>query len=249
MLLKDRVALVTGASRGIGAAIAKQLAKEGAAVGVNYFSSPDAAREVVQRIEKAGGRATAVRGDTRNNGEVEAMVAEVERTLGPIDILVVNASMSFPMVPFLDFKWADFEAKLIGEIGSAFHACRAVVPGMVERGHGAVIAISSTLSRHPGPGFSAHTTAKSGLDGFMKSLALELGPQGVRVNVIAPGLTETDATAHLPAEMKAGIAQQIPLGRCAVPDDIATMVTFLASDNAAYLTGAYIPACGGLLML
>lgn len=248
MLLKDRVALVTGASRGIGAAISRKFAEEGAAVGVNYFQSQTAALEVVQQIEAAGGRAAAVQADSRNRDQVEAMVSAVEEALGAIDILVVNASMTFPTKPFLNYEWGDFEAKLVGEIASAYHVCRAVVPSMVKRGGGSVIAVSSTLSRVPGPGFVAHATAKSALDSFVKSLALELGPVGVRVNTVAPGLTETDATAHIPAEMKDAIAKHTPLGRCAQPEDIAGVATFLASDLSQYLTGAYIPASGGTLM-
>ena len=119
----------------------------------------------------------------------------------------------------------------------------------VERRRGSIVAISSTLSRQPAPGYGAHTTAKSGLDGFVKSLALELAPQGIRVNVVAPGLTETDATAHIPGEVKAMMAEHIPMRRCSVPDDIARVVAFLASDLSGYLTGAYLPASGGHLML
>ena len=248
MLLKDRVALVTGASRGIGAAISKKFGEEGAAVGVNYFQSQAAADEVVQQIEAAGGRAAAIQADSRDRDQVEAMAGTVEEALGPVDILVVNASMTFPTTSFLNYEWADFEAKLVGEIASAFHICRAVVPSMAKRGGGSIIAVSSTLSRVPGHGFVAHATAKSALDSFVKSLALELGPLGVRVNTVAPGLTETDATANIPAEIKAAIEQHTPLGRCAQPDDIAGVAAFLASDLSKYITGGYIPACGGNLM-
>jgi 3-oxoacyl-[acyl-carrier protein] reductase len=249
MLLENRTAFVTGASRGIGAAIARKLASHGATVGVNYLQNREAAEAVVAQIEAGGGRAVAVQGDTRNPEQTDALVREVTSALGPIDTLVVNAAMSFPTVSFMDFAWEDFEAKLVGEISSAFNACRAVVPGMIDQGKGSIIGISSALSRQPSPGYIAHATAKSGLDAFMKSLALELGPNCIRVNVVAPGLTETDATAHIPAEIKAGMAQHIPLCRCGQPDDIAGVVALLASDEACYVTGSYIFASGGMQML
>ncbi len=249
MHLENSVALVTGASRGIGAAVSRTLAGHGAAVGVNYLNSQAAAEAVVADIIGTGGRAIAVQGDSRDPDDMNAAVRAVEDALGSIDTLVINAAMSFPTKPFLEIDWADFRAKLTGEIASAFHVCRAVVPGMVERRRGSIVAISSTLSRQPAPGYGAHTTAKSGLDGFVKSLALELAPQGIRVNVVAPGLTETDATAHIPGEVKAMMAEHIPMRRCSVPDDIARVVAFLASDMSDYLTGAYLPASGGHLML
>jgi len=249
MLLSGRIALVTGASRGIGAATAKRLAQHGAAVAVNYATSEQAAWEVVAQILAEGGRAVAIQADTREPDQVEAMVRQAEAALGPVDTLVLNANMSFPMAPFLDCPWDGFRAKLLGELGSAFHPCKALAPGMVQRGKGCIIAVSSGLSRQPGVGFCAHTTAKSGLEGFMKALALELGPHGIRVNVVAPGLTETDATAFIPQGAKAAAAGQLPLRRIGQPGDVAGIIALLAADEAAYLTGAYLPAGGGGLML
>ncbi len=245
MLMQDRIVLVTGASRGIGAATAKLLAEHGAAVAVNYNSSEEAAAHVVASIESAGGRAIAVRADARDREQVEAMVGEVTASLGPIDTLVANASIQFPMTPFTEYPWEAFEAKLVGELKAAFFPCRAVIPGMIERGSGCIIAISSGLSRHPGPGFCAHSTAKSGLDGFAKSLALELGPHGIRVNVVAPGLTITDATAHLPEPHKRAMAERTPLRRNGLPEDVAGAVLGLASNLAGFVTGAYLPVSGG----
>jgi 3-oxoacyl-[acyl-carrier protein] reductase len=247
-MLKNRVVLVSGASRGIGAATAKLLATNGAAVAVNYHASEDAARAVVDDILRAGGRAIAVRADVRDAAEVRGLVDAVTRKLGPVDTLVVNASISFPVKPFADYRWEEFQAKVDGEMRAAFFPCQAVIPGMIERKAGCIIAISSTLSRRSGPGFSAHSAAKSALDGLMRSLALELGPHGVRVNVVAPGLTETDATAHQPEAMKQAVARVTPLGRIGQPGDVAGLVLFVASDHARFLTGAYLPACGGAVM-
>jgi 3-oxoacyl-[acyl-carrier protein] reductase len=249
MHLEGKVALVTGASRGIGAATARLLAAHGAAVGVNCFQSEDAARAVVADIDKAGGRAIAVRADARDQAQVEAMVKVVAAAYGPVDILVVNASMTFPMAPFLQYPWEAFEAKLVGELKSAFFPCRAVVPAMVERRSGSIILVSSGLSRHPGWGFCAHSTAKSGLDGFAKSLALELGPYGIRVNVVAPGLTLTDATSRVPQEQKDAMAKQTPLGRNALAEDVAGAVLMLVGDDARFVTGAYLPVSGGIQMI
>ena len=249
MLLQGRTILITGASRGIGAATARRMAEHGAAVAVNYAQNEAAALAVVAAITGAGGRAVAIRADVRDPAQAEELVRQAEIRLGPIDTLVLNANMSFPMAPFTELPWAGFEQKLLGELASAFHPCRAAVPGMIRSKRGCIIAVSSGLSRQPGPGFSAHTTAKSGLDGFMKSLALDLGPHGIRVNVVAPGLTETDATAFYPQEAKAAAGRQLPLGRIGQPGDVAGIITLVASDEAGYLTGQYLSAGGGGMML
>ncbi len=248
MLMKGKVVLVTGASRGIGAATAALLGRRGAAVAVNYFRSETAAAAVVDGIRKAGGTAAAFRADVRDAAQVEAMARDVTGALGPVDTLVLNASIDFPIVPFLEYAWADFEAKLTGELKAAFFCCKAFVPAMIKAGRGCIVGISSGLSRHPGNGFCAHSTAKSGLDAFMKSLALELGPKGIRVNVVAPGLTDTDATAFQSPKEKAAVAGMTPMKRIALPEDVAGAVLCVASDEARFVSGAYIPVSGGIQM-
>ncbi len=244
MELKGKVALVTGESRGIGAATVKLLAARGASVGVNYFQSEKAAQDVVAAIGAAGGRALAIKADVREREQVDDMAKEAEKSFGPLNVLVINASIGFPVKPFLEYPWDAFEAKLLGEMKAAFNCCKAVVPGMVARKSGSVIAISSGLSRHPGQGFCAHSSAKSALDAFIKSIALELGQSGVRANVVAPGLTLTDATSFLPAEAKEASARATPLKRNGLPEDIAGAVLFLASDASRFVTGQYIPVSG-----
>ena len=243
MSLKGQVALVTGASRGIGAAIAQALAAQGAAVAVNYFGSEAAAQAVVAAIRAAGGRALAVQADARDQGQVEAMAERVKAEFGPIGILVLNAAIDFPMKGFLDYPFEAFEAKLRGELGAAFHGCRAVVPQMLERQGGAIIAITSGLARNPGSGFCAHSAAKAGLEGFVRALACELGPLGIRVNSVAPGLTLTDATAGLPERHKEGAAAHTPLRRNGLAEDVAEAVVGLL--QAGFVTGATLPVNGG----
>jgi len=248
MLMKGKVALVTGASRGIGAATARILARHGAAVALNYFQSGESARKVVSEIGDEGGTAIAIKADVRELDQVEAMARKVAAKLGPIDTLVLNASISFTVAPFLKYKWEDFQEKLLGEMKAAFFCCQAVVPSMVQRRKGCIIGISSGLSRVVGEGFCAHSTAKSGLDAFMKSLALELGPKGIRVNVVAPGLTDTDATSFLSKKEKDASARMTPLKRIGLPKDVAGAVLFLASDEARFISGIYLPVSGGFHM-
>jgi 3-oxoacyl-[acyl-carrier protein] reductase len=243
MPLAGNVALVTGASRGIGAAIARTLAARGAAVAVNYHHSEASALAVVADIRAAGGRAVAVKGDALDRAQVEAMAAAVKAELGPIGILVLNASVGFPMKGFLEYPWDAFEAKLMGEMGAAFHGCRAVVPQMLELKGGAIVAITSGLARNPGWGFCAHSAAKAALEGFVRALAYELGPMGIRVNAVAPGLTLTDATAQMPEKHKQAAAEHTPLRRNGETQDVAEAVAGIL--QASFVTGATLPVNGG----
>ncbi len=243
MSLNGSVALVTGASRGIGAAVARALAAEGAAVAVNYFGSEAAAKAVVGEIQAAGGRAMAVQADARDHAQLEAMAAAVKAELGPIGILVLNAAIGFPMKGILEYPWEAFEAKVLGEMGAAFHGCRTVVPQMLEQKKGAIVAITSGLARNPGWGFCAHSAAKAGLEGFVRALAFELGPMGIRVNAVAPGLTLTDATTNLPEKNKQGAAEHTPLRRNGRAEDIAEAVVGVL--RAGFVNGATLPVNGG----
>lgn len=258
-LMEDRVALVTGSSHGIGAATAKLLARNGAAVGVNYHSSRDAAESVVEEIETQGGKAIAVQGDVHSQESVEEMVDAVTKQLGAIDTLVLNASGKFVIAPFVDYEWSDFEEKLLGDVTSVFYPCKAVVPSMIENQKGSIIAVSSGVSRSPrlgfsgekhpqGIGFTSHSTAKSGIDGFVRSLAYELSSHNIRVNAVAPGVTETNATGFVSEETMNEFAKTVPLKRIGQPEDIAEAILFLASDASRYITGSYVAVDGGLLM-
>ena len=248
MNLAGKTALVTGASRGIGAACAQALAARGAAVVVNYFRSREAAEGVVGAIEAAGGKAIALPGDVRDAAQVDTLVAETTRRLGPIDILVLNAGPSVPWKPVTELTQAEFEAKVLDEARSFFLPAKAAMGAMIERRRGCIVGISSGLSRYPAYGFSAHTTSKSAIDGLMKSLAFELGPYGIRVNTVAPGLTRTDATAHMPGSQVQAIAGMTPLRRVGEAEDVAGIVAALADDATAFVSGAYIPVSGGIQM-
>lgn len=249
LALKDKVVLVTGASRGIGAAAAKALAAHGAKVVVNYLCNVEKADEVINEIRQKGGTATARCADVRDRAAVDDMVASITSEYGGIDILVNNANISFPVQPFTAFKWEEFEAKIMGEMKALVNCSQAVLPSMIEKKAGKLIYISSSLSRSPGFGFSAHAAAKGAMDSMVKVMATELGPQGITANVIGPGLTLTDATASQPREMHEQMASLTPLRRIGMPDDIAGVVVFLASALSNYVNGQYIPVTGGMYMV
>jgi len=248
MHLKGKTALVTGASRGIGAACARMLAAHGAAVAVNYFSSKDAADKVVADITAAGGKAAAIRADVRDAAQVAKMAAATEKALGPVDILVLNAGPSVPWKGITELTQEEFETKVLDEMRSFFLPAKAIMTSMIPRKTGSIIGISSGLSRYPSYGFTAHTTSKSAVDGLMKALALELGPFGIRVNTVAPGLTRTDATAHMPQDQVEMIAGMTPMRRVGEAEDVAGLVTALAGDECGFVSGAYIPVSGGIQM-
>lgn len=245
--LKGKVAIVTGSSRGIGAESAKLLALNGASVVINYLNSKEEAFKIVKEIESFGSRAIAIKANVTIMEEVKDLIDKTKIEFGKIDILVLNASISFPVMPFIEYNWTDFETKLTQELKAAFFSCKAVVPAMINQGSGNIVMISSSLSRTPSEGMIAHSTAKSGIDAFAKSLAIELGSKNIKVNVVAPGLTLTDATKYTPYEVKEITKQYTPLKKLAHPQDIAKAVLFLANDN--FITGTYLPVSGGLQIL
>lgn len=247
-MLTNKIALITGASRGIGAATAVLLGSQGCKVAVNYHTNSTAAGEVVEKITAAGGQAMAFQADVRSADDVHRMVEEIRSSLGEIDILILNAGMSVPVKPFTELSYEEFTTKTTGETDCFVRTCQEVIPHMVASGSGTIVGISSTLSRYPSLGFSSHSLAKSGVDGFMKALAFELGPLGIRVNTVAPGLTETDATAFVPEAQKQAMGQLTPLQRIAQPEDVAGAILCVVSDHMRFVTGAYIPVAGGIFM-
>ena len=247
--LKDKVALITGASKGIGAASAKALAHHGAVVVINYIKSKDKAEELLNEIKKAGGKGMVFQTDVRDQGAVDAMVDSTFKEFGKIDILVNNANINFPIRPFIELSWDQIEAKIMGEMKALYTCSQAVLKDMMNRKSGKLIFVSSSLSRFPGYGFSAHAAAKSAMDSIAKVMAMELGPMGITVNVVGPGLTLTDATAGQPKEVHEQVAAITPLRRLGMPDDIAGVILFLGSSLSDYLNGEYIPVTGGSFMI
>ncbi len=247
---EDRVAIITGASRGIGGAIALALGLRGVSVVVNYRESEDQARRVVSAITQGGGQAIAVKGDVSDSAAVAALVSEAETQFGrPVGILVNNAGGPTVQKPFLNHEWSDFERHLAVQLKGAFNCCKAVAPGMVKAGGGLIINIGSSYTwSTPPANLSGYVTAKAALAAMTRAAAVELGPQGIRVNMISPGMTETDLIADVPERMRKVFAQQNPLRRLALPDDVAHAVLMLCSPAGAYVNGAEIPVSGGSVM-
>lgn len=244
----DRVALITGSSRGIGAATAKLLADRGANVVVNYHSNQTAAEETAKDIRSNGGEALVVQADVRERRDVEQMVDVTTDEWGTIDILVNNANMPFAKKSIADMSWDEFVQKPMDELAAAFRTSKAVLPGMVEQNYGRLVYVSSGLGDHPAPGFVAHGTAKAALDAFTKYVAHEYGHAGITANVVAPGLVETDATAEKVDAVGDQVAAETPLGRVATPTDVAHAIVPFVSDDARFLTGTYTPVNGGKSM-
>jgi len=247
---ENRVAIVTGASRGIGGAIAVALGLHGTAVVVNYRESASQAEGVVNAITQGGGRAVALRADVADPIAVAALVADAEAKFGhPVNILVNNAGGPTLQKPFLNQDWQDFERHLSVQLRGAFNCCKAVAPGMLKSGGGQIINIGSTYTwSTPPANLSGYITAKAALAAMTRAAAVELGPQGIRVNMISPGMTETDLIADVPERMRKVFAQQNPLRRLAIPDDVAQAVLMLCSPAGAYVNGADIPVSGGSVM-
>jgi 3-oxoacyl-[acyl-carrier protein] reductase len=243
--LDHRVALVTGASRGLGAAVAHKLAASGVAVAVNYFASADRAEKLVASIRDAGGKAAAFGADVRDEGQVAALVADVTRQLGPVDVLVVNATGPQPMIPLEQLSWRTMLDQLEFFVKSPLLLAQAVVPGMKQRRRGRIINIGSEVFEKGLPRFSNYVSAKGAQLGLTRSWAMELAEWGITVNHVSPGWIPTERHDDVPQDAKDGYARAVPLRRMGVPEDVAEAVAFLASDAAAFITGQKLSVNGG----
>jgi 3-oxoacyl-[acyl-carrier protein] reductase len=245
--LQNKVAVVTGASKGIGAGIAKSLAAEGAAVIVNYASAKEGAEKVVADIVAAGGKAVAVQGDVSKVADVDRLFAETKNTFGDVDILVNNAGV-YEFSPIESITEEHFHRHFNTNVLGLLLVTQGAVKSFGERG-GSVINISSTVTRITPPGSAVYTASKGAVDSITQVLSKELGPKGIRVNAINPGMVETEG-AHtagfIGSDFQKQIETQVPLGRIGQPDDISPIAVFLASDESGWLTGETLIASGGM---
>ena len=246
MDLKGQVALVTGASRGIGKAIALMLGGRGATV-VGTATTEAGARSITDYLLAAGVQGRGVQLDVRLESNVEAVVADVEKAHGPVSILVNNAGITRDNLA-LRMKEAEWDAVIDTNLKSVFRLCKAVVRGMVKARAGRIINITSVVGSSGNAGQINYAAAKAGIAGMTRSLSREIGSRGVTVNCVAPGFIDTDMTRALSEEQRAALLQQIPLGRLGNPEDVAAAVAFLASPQAAYITGTTLHVNGGMYM-
>ena len=247
MLLDGKTALVTGASRGIGRAVALRLAEEGARVAINYAGNVKAAEEVKASIEAAGGTAILCQADIADSAAVEAMIADVVKEFGAIDILVNNAGITRDTL-LMRMKDEDFAKVLDTNLKGVFYCTKAVAKLMMKKRAGRIINMASVVGLVGNAGQTNYAAAKAGVIGFSKSAAKELASRGITVNVVAPGFIGTDMTAGLPESVKEKMLTDIPLGRMGEPEDVASAVLFLASDQASYITGQVVNVDGGMVM-
>jgi 3-oxoacyl-[acyl-carrier protein] reductase len=244
--LEGRVALVTGSTTGLGKAIAIALGRAGAKVALNFQNNVARAEEAFAEFQAAGGAGMLVRGDVTSETEVPALVAKIAAELGPVDILVLNATSPQPMKPIEEYDWAFCQQMLAFFVKSPFLFAQACLPHMKAQRWGRIINIGSEVFARGTANFTAYVAAKGGQNGLHRSLASEVAPWGVTVNMISPGWVPVERHAQDPQEAKDGYRATVPLGRLGVPDDIAGAAVFLASESASFITGQNLHLNGGL---
>ncbi|MET7641794.1 3-oxoacyl-ACP reductase FabG [Streptomyces sp. NPDC005438] len=239
------VALVAGGSRGIGRAVALQLARDGYDVAVCYASDTTAAQSLEKEITSLGRRAHVLRTDVGDSAAVEDLVDGVEEALGPVEAVVTSAAVlrDGPLSAMEDEDWADV---LRVNLDGVYYVCRTVINAMIERRRGSIVTISSIAGLHGNAGQTNYAASKAGIIGFTKSLAREVGRYGIRANVVVPGFVATDPVMDLPADLRKRFEERVPLGRFGTPQEVAELVSFLHSDRAAYITGATLQIDGGM---
>lgn len=238
--------LITGSARGIGAAIARCAGAQRARVVVNYRSREGDAHATADAVRKAGGEAIVSRADVRDRDQVEAMLREADRQFGGIDVLVNNAHSPFEPTQFEDLTWRAIDEQIVGSVRTCFHCIQAALPYLRRGTNASILNISSITVRAPVRGFAHRNLAKAAVEGLTRSLALELGPLGIRVNALAVGWTRTDQLGDVHAAIVEAAVGAVPLSRLASPNEIAATAIFLASPAACYITGIVMPVAGGL---
>lgn len=243
----EKAALVTGASRGIGRAVAIALAKKGYAVAVNYAGSQKAAEDVKAAIEAEGGRAIVIQGDVSKAEDVEKVFAAVKAEFGRLDVLVNNAGITRDSL-LLRMKEENWDAVIDTDLKSGFLAIKAAAPIMMKQRKGAIINIASVVGITGNVGQINYSAAKAGVIGMTKTAAKELAARGIRVNAVAPGFIETSMTDVIPEKIRENMIHSVPLGRMGQAEDVANAVCFLASEEASYITGQVLKVDGGMVM-
>lgn len=242
-----KTAFITGASRGIGRAIARRLSAEGYAIGIGYLQAHDQARALEAELRERGGEALAVQGDVSDRGAVTSAIRQVEDAFGPVALLVNNAGVACQQ-QFQDISEEFWRRLFAVNVDGAFHTIQAVLPHMLHEKAGCIVNISSIWGQRGASCEVAYSSTKAALIGLTRSLAMELAPSGIRVNCVAPGVIRTDMTETLGEETLAELAVQTPVGRLGTPEDIAAAVAFFAGEGASFVTGQVLTADGGFIL-
>ena len=240
-------AFITGGSRGIGRAVARRLAAEGYAVGIDYLQAREAAEALAAEIRSAGGKALAVQGDVSDRGAVTAAIRRVEAAFGPVTCLVNNAGIA-EQHQFQDISEAFWRRIFSVNVDGAYHTIQAVLPGMIHRKAGVIVNISSIWGQRGASCEVAYSATKAALIGLTRSLAMELAPSGIRVNCVAPGVIRTDMVEVLGEETLRSLAEETPMGRLGRPEDVAAAVAYFCREESAFVTGQVLTADGGFIL-
>ncbi|MEK9864351.1 MAG: SDR family oxidoreductase [Verrucomicrobiota bacterium] len=246
--LEGKVVLVTGSTKGLGRAMAMALGQAGAKVAINYHNDQAKAQTALDHFREAGCQGELFQADVTDESQVNAMVSSIEQTLGSVDVAVINATCDQPHKPIEDYTWSFYQSMLDFFIKSPFLITRAILPAMKRRGWGRIINIGSEVFHLGVPEFSAYVAAKGGQNGWSRSMARELAPFGITVNMISPGWIPVERHDKEPQAWKDAYLPTIPLGRWGVPEDLAGAVTFLASESSSFVTGQNLHVNGGLTL-
>ena len=249
MLLVNKVALVTGSARGTGAGIARMFAREGASIVINQVKDEGNPQRVLEEIQDVGRKALFVKADITDEVQVRDMVRKAEEAFDKVDILVSNYATAIPRKSFADMAWTEWQEQIDTTLKAAFFCTQAVLPGMKARRWGRIISINTIGIHQPAPHYHGYTAAKTAMLGFTRNLAVEVGQYNISVNIVSPGLTLTEEVkAMLTPESQAKHEQQVPLRRAGTVEDTAHAVLFFASELGSFVTGVYLPVCGGQVM-
>lgn len=241
------VCLITGASRGIGRACALELAGQGFDVAVNYRKDVKGAEDTIKLVESLGRRASSFQGDVSSHQEAKSLIESVEKELGPLDVLVLNAGITKDAL-LVRMNEEDWDRVLEVNLKGVYNAAKWAARSMMRRKRGRIIAISSVVALTGNTGQANYCASKAGVIGFVRALARELSRYGITANAVAPGYIQTDMTENLPEGARESLSRAIPLGRLGTPEDVASAVGFLAGENSAYITGQVLPVDGGMSM-